>query len=97
MTAYATRSPLQLLSNSHQMTSDSRRNGTRRTSARLADKDDAPIGIGSDYVSENKKSGQTNGAARRATGRAAASGVEIGNGNGRGKRKHGASDGVAFE
>ena len=49
MTAYATRAPLQLINNPHIMSEASRGHG-RRTSARLADKEDAPYvnGIGQD-------------------------------------------------
>ena len=41
MTAYATRSPLQLLPNTHNLMAEQRHPG-RRTSARLREKDDAP-------------------------------------------------------
>lgn len=41
MTAYATRSPLQLLMNTHYAMTDQRQS-TRRTSARLREKEDAP-------------------------------------------------------
>ena len=49
MTAYVTRAPLQLINNPHIMSEASRGHG-RRTSARLADKEDAPYinGIGND-------------------------------------------------
>ena len=59
MTTFATRSPLQLLSNAHIM-SDSRR-GTRRTSARLADKEDTPATNG---VGEEKQA-KVNGASSK--------------------------------
>ena len=49
MTTYATRAPLQLISNPHIMSEASRGQG-RRTSARLAEKEDSPFinGIGLD-------------------------------------------------
>ena len=49
MTAYATRAPLQLINNPHIMSETSRGHG-RRTSTRLANKEDAPYtnGIGND-------------------------------------------------
>ena len=86
MTAYVTRSPLQLLTNPHMM-SDSRR-PARRTSARLADKEDAPVVNGFVHAGEKGKGGQTNGAAIRhnKSGVNGTKGLALG---GRGKRKLG--------
>lgn len=79
MTTYATRSPLQLLSNTHVM-AETRRT-TRRTSARLADKDDMPLTNGVTHTTEKTK---TNGIGLR-SGKAGVNGAT----GGRGKRKHG--------
>ena len=59
MTAYATRAPLSLINNPHMMSEA--RGGGRRSSARLADKEDAPLtnGVGHDY--EPVKGLQNNG------------------------------------
>ncbi|MCJ1398088.1 hypothetical protein MMC11_001285 [Xylographa trunciseda] len=59
MTTYITRSPLQLLTNTHMM-SESRRS-TRRTSARLADKEDTTLPNGLQQVVEKAKAGRPNG------------------------------------
>ena len=79
MTTYATRSPLQLLSNTHIM-AETRRT-TRRTSARLADKEDMPVMNGVSHATEKTK---TNGIGLR-SGKAGVNGAT----GGRGKRKHG--------
>ncbi len=54
MTAYATRAPLQLIENPHMMSEVSRGHG-RRTSARLADKEDAPLTNGISHENEPVK------------------------------------------
>ncbi|KAK4696675.1 kinetochore protein Mis13/DSN1, partial [Lecanoromycetidae sp. Uapishka_2] len=54
MTAYATRAPLQLIQNPHMMSEVSRGHG-RRTSARLADKEDAPLTNGISHENEPVK------------------------------------------
>ena len=51
MTAYATRAPLQLIQNPHMMSEASRGHG-RRTSARLADKEDSPLVNGISHENE---------------------------------------------
>ncbi|MCJ1391905.1 hypothetical protein MMC18_004772 [Xylographa bjoerkii] len=84
MTTYITRSPLQLLTNTHMM-SESRRS-TRRTSARLADKEDTTLANGLQHVVEKAKVGRANGASAKQVN------LEVnGNGTGpsgvRGKRK----------
>ena len=66
---------------------DSRRS-TRRTSARLADKEDAPLVNGNGFVAEKAKGNQTNGVDAR-NGKAEANGTAQSSGGGRGKRKHG--------
>ena len=86
MTAYATRSPLQLLSNTHIM-SESRRS-TRRTSARLADKEDIPITNGIGHTTDNRKGGQTNGASVK-QGKTNVNGPGTAVGGARSKRKYG--------
>ncbi|MCJ1381849.1 hypothetical protein MMC17_004961 [Xylographa soralifera] len=59
MTTYVTRSPLQLLTNTHMM-SDLRRS-TRRTSARLADQEDTTLANGLQHVVEKAKAGRPSG------------------------------------
>ena len=86
MTAYVTRSPLQLLTNTHAM-GDMRRS-SRRTSARLADKEDAPLVNGNGLVGEKARPSQANGAGTR-HGKGEASGVVQGSTGAKGKRKHG--------
>jgi len=86
MTAYVTRSPLQLLTNTHAM-GDLRRS-SRRTSARLADKEDAPLVNGGGYVGEKAKSSQANGVGTR-QGKAEANGAGQAFTGAKGKRKHG--------
>ena len=76
MTAYVTRAPLQLINNPHIMSEASRGHG-RRTSARLADKEDAPYinGIGNDSepvkprqnVEGKQGKGKVNGASTKPT------------------------------
>ena len=86
MTTYATRSPLQLLINTHMM-SDSRRT-TRRSSARLADKDDVPTVNGNSHTTGKGKGGQANAASSKqdkGVGNGAAGGAV----GGRAKRKIG--------
>lgn len=56
MTAYATRAPLQLISNPHMMSEPSR--GGRRRSSRLEDKEDAPFTNGIVHDSETAKGRQ---------------------------------------
>lgn len=56
MTAYATRAPLQLINNPHIMSEA--RGTSRRTSARLADKEDAPFVNGVVHESETVKGSQ---------------------------------------
>lgn len=80
MTAYATRAPLQLIQNPHMMSEVSRGHG-RRTSARLADKEDAPLTNGISHENEPIK--------KSATGKL---GKSVANGTGSkagGKRKPG--------
>ena len=76
MTAYATRAPLQLIRNPHIM-SEASRGQSRRTSARLAEKEDKPYvnGIGHDsepvkgrQIVEGKQGkGKVNGASAKPT------------------------------
>lgn len=81
MTAYATRSPLQILTNPHMM---SERRTSRRTSARLADKEDASVANGIGHGTDRAKGNQSNGA----SGRQGKAGTNV---EGlRGKRKLGA-------
>ena len=54
MTAYATRSPLQLLTNTHHLMAEQRQSG-RRTSARLREKEDAPPSNGVTHGQEKPK------------------------------------------
>lgn len=60
MTAYLTRSPLQLLTNPHYIMAEQRQ-GNRRTSARLREKEDAPVvnGVGVGHAPEKGKSNGT--------------------------------------
>ena len=84
MTAYATRSPLQLLSNTHMMSDPQK--STRRTSARLADKEDVPLNNGISQALEKGRAGHLNGATVK-QGKVAVNGIEATAGTGRGKRK----------
>ena len=86
MTTYATRSPLQLLTNTHAMGEP--RRTTRRTSARLADKEDVPVMNGVVHAAEKGKSGQNNGTSGK-HGKASVNSAATGGAGGRGKRKHG--------
>ena len=86
MTTYATRSPLQLLTNSHIM-GDTRRT-TRRTSARIAEKEDMPTISGSGQLMEKGKNVHVNGALVK-HGKAGINGAGSTIGKVRGKRKIG--------
>ena len=86
MTAYATRSPLQLLSNPHMM-SDLRRT-TRRTSARLADKEDIPVINGAGNTAGKGIRNLTNGHGNKAV-KANINGASNATAGGRAKRKLG--------
>lgn len=86
MTTFATRSPLQLLTNTHAMVEP--RRTARRTSARLADKDDVPVTNGVLHAAEKGKGGQSNGTSGK-HGKANVNGAATGSAGGRGKRKHG--------
>lgn len=86
MTAYVTRSPLQLLTNTHAM-GDLRRS-SRRISARLAEKEDAPVVNGNGYTGEKAKSSHSNGAGSKQR-KADANGAGQGSTGAKGKRKHG--------
>ena len=86
MTAYATRSPLQLLTNTHAMGEP--RRATRRTSARLVDKEDVPVMNGIVHAAEKGKSSQ-NSVTSGKHGKASVNGAATGGARGRGKRKHG--------
>ena len=94
MTAYVTRSPLQLLTNTHAM-GDLRRS-SRRTSARVADKEDAPLVNGNGYGGEKAKSSQANGADMR-QGKSEANSAGQGSIGAKGKRKHGAYKSAKLE
>ena len=87
MTAYATRSPLQLLSVPHMM-NDSR-HSSRRTSARLADKESVPLAKGIDHtVDEVIRTTEKYGAgSKQAIPRT--NGAVVNSVGGRVKRKHG--------
>ena len=61
---------------------------TRRTSARLADKEDAPLTNGNGYAAEKVKVNQTSSVGAR-NGKVEASGAAQNSGVGRAKRKHG--------
>ncbi|MCJ1251074.1 hypothetical protein MMC30_008305 [Trapelia coarctata] len=63
------------------------RRSSRRTSARLADKEDAPSVNGNGYVGEKAKASQANGASAR-QGKTVASGAGQGSTGAKGKRKH---------
>ena len=84
MTAYATRSPLQLLSNTHMMSDPQR--STRRTSARLADKEDVPLNNGISQALEKGRVGHVNGTTVKSS-KVVVNGTEATSGIGRGKRK----------
>ncbi|MCJ1419288.1 hypothetical protein MMC32_005642 [Xylographa parallela] len=84
MTTYITRSPLQLLTNPHMM-SDSRRS-TRRTSARLADKEDTTLTNGLQHVVEKAKAGRPSGTSAKQA-KPDVNGKGIGPSAVRGKRK----------
>ena len=84
MTSYATRSPLQLLSNTHMMSDPQR--STRRTSARLADKEDISLVNGNVYASEKGRGSHINGTSVK-QGKAGVTGTGNIVGAGRGKRK----------
>ncbi|MCJ1286427.1 hypothetical protein MMC26_005772 [Xylographa opegraphella] len=84
MTTYITRSPLQLLTNTHMM-SDSRRS-TRRTSARLADKEDTTVTNGLQHVVEKAKAGRPSGTSAKQA-KLEVNGKETGPSSVRGKRK----------
>lgn len=86
MTAYATRSPLQLILNPHIMAEP--RRSTRRLSARLGDKEDAPMLNGTTHGIEKGRSGQASASITKQT-RAAANGAA--NAGAKGKRKFGTS------
>lgn len=88
MTAYGTRTPLQLLSNPYAM-SDLRRS-TRRTSARLADKEDALVANGNGHGAEKANAIQKNGA-DAGQGQSTTNGTGDGVAGKRGKRKQGMS------
>ena len=81
MTAYATRSPLQLLTNTHCAMADQRQS-TRRTSARLREKEDVPQVDGLGHSME-----KANGAAGAST--SSRQGKTTANGPGKPKRKLG--------
>lgn len=66
MTAYVTRAPLQLIQNPHMMSEVSRGHG-RRTSARLADKEDAPLTNGVSHENEPAKKGASGKQAKSVT------------------------------
>lgn len=83
MTVYATRVPLQLIENPHMM-SELQGHG-RRTSARLADKEDEPIMNGNGYNYEPAKKSQNSGASGK-QGKASIHGASAKTG---GKRKPG--------
>ncbi|SLM36694.1 mis12-mtw1 family protein [Lasallia pustulata] len=85
MTAYATRSPLQLLTNTHAMVEP--RRTARRTSARLAVKDDVPATNGVIHPAEKVKGGQNNGMSGK-PGKSNVNGAAPGGVGGTGKRKH---------
>ena len=80
MTAYATRSPLQLLTNTHHVMAEQRHNG-RRTSARLREKEDVPATNGVAHVHDKVKS--------TAKQTKAGSNTQIAEGRTRAKRKLG--------
>ena len=63
MTAYVTRSPLQLIHNLHIMSEP--RRSSRRLSARLGDKEDAPLVNGLAHGQEKARGGQTPGNSTR--------------------------------
>lgn len=86
MTTYMTRSPLQLLSNTHMMNDSPQ--GTRRTSARLADKEDTVQVNGTIQPVEKIKGARSNGATTK-QGKAEISGNGTGPAGTRGKRKPG--------
>ncbi|KAL8696468.1 MAG: hypothetical protein Q9224_002780 [Gallowayella concinna] len=65
MTAYVTRSPLQLIHNPHMMNEP--RRSSRRLSARLGDKEVAPLVNGLTHGNENGKSGQYSGNSAKQT------------------------------
>ena len=88
MTTYATRSPLQLLSNPHMMSEP--RRSSRRLSVRQPEKEDPPVANGIGRGTEQAKGGQSNGANRK-QGKAATNGAGLSVKGGRGKRKIGAS------
>lgn len=88
MTTYATRSPLQLLSNPHMMSEP--RRSSRRLSARQPEKEGPPVANGIGHGTERAKGGQSNGASGK-QGKAATNGAGPSAKGGRGKRKIGAS------
>ena len=65
------------------------RRTARRTSARLADKDDVPVTNGVVHAVEKGKGGQSNGTSGK-HGKTNLNGAATGGAGGRGKRKHGA-------
>ncbi len=88
MTTYATRSPLQLLTNPHMMSEP--RRSSRRLSARQPDKEDPPVANGIGHGTERAKGGQSNGVGGKQV-KGSANGAATNVKGGRGKRKIGAS------
>ena len=86
MTTYATRSPLQLLTNPHMMSEP--RRSSRRLSARQPDKEDPPVVNGLGHGAERAKGGHGNGLGGK--GKVSTNGTGISSKGGRGKRKIGA-------
>lgn len=86
MNTYATRSPLQPLHNPHMM-SELRRS-SRRTSANVAPKEDAPIANGVGHDTDRGKDNQKNGSGGK-SGKALVNGGSSKTVGGRGKRKMG--------
>ena len=87
MTVYISRSPLQLVTNPYYIMGD-QRPSARRTSARLREKEDAPIANGVSHASEKGKVSQT-GAPTVKHGKSAVNGSSNGSLGGRAKRKLG--------
>lgn len=88
MTTYATRSPLQLLSNPHMMSEP--RRSSRRLSARQPEKEDLHVANGVGHGTERGKGGQINGMGGK-QGKASVNGTSTNAKGGRGKRKIGLS------
>ncbi|KAL8761702.1 MAG: hypothetical protein Q9184_002206 [Pyrenodesmia sp. 2 TL-2023] len=94
MTAYATRSPLQLIHNPYMMSQP--RRSSRRLSARLGDQEDVPAVNGVALGNEKGKSGQTPGRNAKQT-KAGANGVTSGAAGAKAKRKLDDEDSDGFK